>query len=700
MELPLDHFRLIGVSPSATSEEILRAFQLRLDKSPDEGFTFEVLTQRSELLRLTADLLTNNESRKEYENLLLNGASGLEFPSSREVAGLILLWEAGSPKEAFKLARKALQPPQTPALGSSREADLTLLAALTSRDAAIQEEDKRCYVNASDFLQEGIQILQRMGKLVDLRKDLEDDLMSLLPYRILDYLNREISDFESHKKGLNMLENFIIRRGGLEGKNKSEYDQLLSQDEFEAFFQQIKAFLTVQEQIDLYLNLQSKGSDEAGYLAFIALTAEGFTRRKPEKLIEAKRILKNLNLISFDSRPLSGCLDLLLADVQQAETEFLNSTDEKLKEWLNEYRDNRLQAICLYCKNWLENEVLKGYRDIEIKDVDLDSWFENREIQEFIENFEKKSTQSIAKANLARFGKNIRNFLEEDLNSDKSIENDTREESNLPLPGGFKKPMMYSSEEKISADELFKINYIESYKYILEKYAEFKFLIGDLIKNNSFLNKSALFFYFYTFLALFVCGIGVGAWRNNLKNKSDIKIPLNSINQDDKINKKIAEVNSFQNSNIQADSKLNDFADKNSNTQIMGIETTSPSLIQVKELINAWLKNKSYLLSGKGEVNLSKIVKQNLIKRLNEERSNDIKNKIYKNIQTEIQAIDFLTQSSSRITVLVEMQYSEQIFKEDGELVSETNFNPNLKVKYILGFSDESWKLVDYVSGV
>ena len=59
MELPLDHFRLIGVSPSATSDEILRAFQLRLDKTPDEGFTYEVLTQRSELLRLTADLLTD-----------------------------------------------------------------------------------------------------------------------------------------------------------------------------------------------------------------------------------------------------------------------------------------------------------------------------------------------------------------------------------------------------------------------------------------------------------------------------------------------------------------------------------------------------------------------------------------------------------------------------------------------------------------
>ena len=145
MELPLDHFRLIGVSPSATSEEILRACQLRLDKTPDEGFTFEVLTQRSELLRHTADLLTDPESRKKYENLMLNGATGLEFPSNRVVAGLILLWESGSPKEAFKISRKALQPPQTPALGSTRDADFSFLAALSARDSAIQEQQLRSY---------------------------------------------------------------------------------------------------------------------------------------------------------------------------------------------------------------------------------------------------------------------------------------------------------------------------------------------------------------------------------------------------------------------------------------------------------------------------------------------------------------------------------------------------------------------------
>ena len=400
MELPLDHFRLIGVSPSATSEEILRAFQLRLDKTPDEGFTYEVLTQRSELLRLTADLLTDPESRRDYENLLLNGASGLDLSSNREVAGLILLWESGSPKEAFKTARKALQPPQTPALGSSREADLTLLAALTSRDAAIQEQDQRSYSNAADFLQEGIQLLQRMGKLGELRKTLEEDLMSLLPYRILDLLSRDLNEDESHKKGLSMLENLIIKRGGLEGKNKSEYSDYLNQQEFESFFQQIKPFLTVQDQIDLFLELQKRGSSEAGFLAFLSLTAIGFARRKPSKLFEARKILKKLNLSGLDSMPLIGCLDLLLADVEQSSARFLSSSDEKLRDWLSTYPGEKLEAICIFCKNWLENDVLVGYRDINLKEIDLDSWFEDREIQEFIEQIEKKSNKNVLKSGL------------------------------------------------------------------------------------------------------------------------------------------------------------------------------------------------------------------------------------------------------------------------------------------------------------
>ncbi|MDA9746554.1 IMS domain-containing protein [Prochlorococcus sp. AH-736-K20] len=699
MELPLDHFRLIGVSPSATSEEILRAFQLRLDKTPDEGFTYEVLTQRSELLRLTADLLTNPESRREYENLLLNGSSGLDFSSNREVAGLLLLWESGSPKEAFKIARKALNPPQTPALGSSREADLTLLAALTARDSAIQDHQCRFYSSAADFLQEGIQLLQRMGKLSEKRKELEEDLVALLPYRILDLLSRDLNDQDSHKKGLSMLENLIIKRGGLEGNNKSEYGDYLNQQEFEAFFQQIKPYLTVQEQIDLFLELQKRGSVEAGFLAFLSLTAIGFSRRKPEKLFEAKRILKKLNLSGLDSMPLAGCLDLLLADIDQASARFSSSSDEKLRDWLNNYQGNKLEAICNFCKNWLENDVLVGYRDIESKEVDLDSWFEDREIQEFIEKLEKKSNKTTIKSNLQKqkINKESSTIIE-----DFPATSEINDERRLPWPGGIKQnyEKLDIQENKFN-EEIFKNKSIDFYKYLIEKIAELKFSFGEFFKDKEFTGRTTYRIYIYAFLILFSFGIGLGFLKNNFKesiqDKTVTKKPIVvNENQKDSDKDTIKEIKKKPSNDLNSNN-----GDSTIKKTFKEIEITkaSPSLEEIRNLINIWLQSKSNYLSGNSEINLTQIVGNGLINRTIEERQNDIKKGIYKEINSQILKIDLETQTSSRIAVLVELNYLERIINNSGELVNETSLNP-LKVKYILGFSNKKWKLVDFVSGL
>ena len=700
MELPLDHFRLIGVSPSATSEEILRAFQLRLDKTPDVGFTYEVLTQRSELLRLTADLLTDPESRREYENLLLNGISGLEFPSNREVAGLILLWESGSPKEAFKITRKALQPPQTPALGSSREADLTLLAALTARDSAIQEQQLRSYSNAADFLHEGIQLLQRMGKRGDIRKTLEEDLVALLPYRILDLLSRDFNDQESHKKGLSMLENLIIKRGGLEGNNKSEFKDYLNQQEFEAFFQQIKPFLTVQEQIDLFLELQKRGSLEAGFLAFLSLTAIGFSRRKPEKLFEARRILKKLNLSGLDSMPLVGCLDLLLADIEQASARFSSSSDENLRDWLNNYPGNKLEAMCIFCKNWLENDVLIGYRDIDLKEVDLDSWFEDREIQEFIEKLEKKSNKTKIRSNL----QSQQIETESSIKTTKEFD-DTKGniyEKRLPLPGGIKQDYEeFEVNENEFNEESFKKKPIEFYNFLIEKIAELKFSFGEFLKNKEIINQSPYLIYIFAFLFLFSFGIGIGFLRNNLKksiqDEAFPETPLVALDKNQKlIDKDIQEIKQSPSNELKS---IPEESTKITPLEVKELNNASPSIEEIKYLIETWLSNKSNYMAGKGELDLSKIVKDGLIKRTIEDRQKDIKKGVYQEISSKIQEIVLKSQTSSRIVAVAELNYSEKIFKNSGALLNEISINP-LKVKYILGFSNKSWKLVDFISGL
>lgn len=73
--------------------------------------------------------------------------------------------EAGQAQEASEAASRGLQPPQAPALGSSREADLTLLAGIACQAAATDYRNQRRYEASARTLQQGLQLLQRMGQL-------------------------------------------------------------------------------------------------------------------------------------------------------------------------------------------------------------------------------------------------------------------------------------------------------------------------------------------------------------------------------------------------------------------------------------------------------------------------------------------------------------------------------------------------------
>ena len=298
MELPIDHFRLLGVSPTTDGQTVLRTLQQRLDRAPDQGFTHDTLQARADLLRSSAELLSDEERRHAYERELTTIAdsdggavAGLEIPPSREVGGLLLLLEAGQALEAFDAASRGLQPPQAPALGSSREADLGLLAGLACHAAAGDYRGQRHYETAARTLQEGLQLLQRMGQLPDQRRRLEQELHALLPYRVLDLISRDLSAVAARQEGIALLDQLVQRRGGLEGDG----DPAFPASEFAPFFQQIRQFLTVQEQVDLFSGWAEAGSSNADWLASLALTASGFMQRKPERIQAAlQRLAKPL----------------------------------------------------------------------------------------------------------------------------------------------------------------------------------------------------------------------------------------------------------------------------------------------------------------------------------------------------------------------------------------------------------------------
>ncbi len=688
MELPIDHFRLIGVSPAAEAEAILRNLELRLDRLPDEGFTNETLAKRAELLRLSADLLTDLPRRQEYETALLSGATGLELASSREVAGLVLLWEADAAQEAFFLACKALQPPQAPALGSGREADLTLLAALSCKSAALQEQEQRRYESSAALLQEGIKLLQRMGKLPEQRADLVKELDQLLPYRILDLLSRDLSEQSSRQEGIRLLDNFVIQRGGLEGLGGKQKNGGLDQVDFELFFQQIRKFLTVQEQIDLFTRWQKQGSIDAGFLGVISLVADGYSRRKPERIQTARQNLKSIKSKELDYSPLLGCLDLLLADVELAQKKFLSSPDPELKLWLDNYPAETLAALCDYCCDWLRRDVLPGYRDVDSEVVDLEAWFADRDVQSFVENLDRKGAFGFAKASFSF------------ISSKPSEKNSDNQESLDPQPDKIFASQEQSNESQ-DTDELEDISQlenknenepdIESTKGLFYLWS----LIGlsGLIRPFSSIPKRFVFKLIIGITIIFgatYAGI-IYNQRSLLSNDEDqaeeIIDDVTSADAETDL-KEISE----ENVNFENNKKLFDLY------EIVPLISENPSKDQLNALLEAWLTSKADILAGGTNDILSGLARKPLMELVLKERSKDRSLGESQIIDAKIISIKVASRNSNRIEIKAKLSYRDKRINSFGDILSETSI-PTLSVRYILGRDEDAWRLHHYISG-
>ena len=659
MDLPIDHFRLLGVSPSAEPEAILRRLETRCDSPPDQGFTHEVLLQRADLLRRSADLLTDPADRAEYEAALLrlseshpNGTVGLDLPTTSEVAGLILLWEANGALEAFHLARQGLQPPQAPALGSGREADLTLLAALACRDAAVEEQDQRRYESAAQLLIEGIELQQRMGKLPDQQRQLEDALQGLTPFRILDLLSRDLGDQDSHQRGLTLLDELVVARGGLEATD-ADGDQpgSLSQEDFESFFHQIRRFLTVQEQIDLFSRWFEGGAADAGFLTVLALTAAGFSRRKPEFLEQARDRLQTLANADLDPMPLLGCLDLLLGNVKDADRHFAVLRDPDLQAWFLNHPGDRLAAQCEYCRAWLERDVLQGYRDVDATAADLDAWFADRDVQGFVDRLDRKASRQIG-----------------------------AEEISLAWSTAGDASLVSSSEAA------------ESDQDIDSEDADATPLWQQRFWQQSWFRPAAA--------AVALVGITVAGVVLVRRNWDPAPLlpetaSLSAEEEDDELEEK----KELDSASSPVDDKpiasLKPDLDLSAPTE--PLLSDAPTEAELQALLQGWLDAKALMLSGE-PADLSVVAREHLVKRMELEREADQAAGRSNSIDASITTIEVVDRKPRRIELLAQVAYSDRLQAADGTVIDETA-PTDFSVTYVLGRDGTQWRLHDYIPG-
>ncbi|WP_390129884.1 IMS domain-containing protein [Synechococcus sp. HIMB2401] len=662
MDLPIDHFRLLGVSPSAAPEAILRRLEARCDSPPDQGFTHEVLLQRADLLRRSADLLTDPADRAEYEAALLrlseshpNGTVGLDLPTSSEVAGLMLLWEANGALEAFQLARQGLQPPQAPALGSGREADLTLLAALACRDAAVEEQDQRRYESAAQLLIDGIELQQRMGKLPDQQRQLEDALQGLTPFRILDLLSRDLGDQESHQRGLKLLDELVVARGGLEATDAYGVQPgSLNQEDFESFFQQIRRFLTVQEQIDLFSRWFERGAADAGFLTVLALTAAGFSRRKPEFLEQARDRLQTLANADLDPMPLLGCLDLLLGNVKDADRHFALLRDPDLQAWFLNHPGDRLAAQCEYCRAWLERDVLPGYRDVDASGVDLDAWFADRDVQGFVDRLDRKASRQIGAEEITLAWAMAGDASLGDSSGAAESDQDVDSEDTDATPfwqQRFWQPSWFRPAAAAVA------------------------LVGITVAGFGLLRRN------WDPAPLLPEIASLSAEEEEVEAKQELDAVSSAVDDELVDDEPIASLKPDLEPSAPSEPLL----------------SNAPTEAELQALLQGWLDAKALMLSGE-PAELSVVAREPLVKRVEQERDADKAAGRSKSIDASITSIEVVDRSPQRIELLAQVAYSDRLQAADGTVIDETA-PTDFIVTYVLGRDGTQWRLHDYIPG-
>jgi hypothetical protein len=390
VKLPLNVFQVLGVSPGASANNVLMQVGKRLEACPYSGLSMDTMSKRQVLLKeFSQFILCNNTVQNAVRSPISEPEYFLEdlsIPSeSYATAALSLLLEAGMQAECIILGTELIRRKEKEYPRKDQTlSDLTHLIGYATIEQAEHFKSSRHYELSAQKLERGLSILNNSENPQIISK-INEKLEDILPFRILDLLSRSTEE-QSRSAGLALLQKLVEHRGGLDCVSNKYIDN----SEFKAFFRQIRYYLTVQEQIDLFNKWSSQNSKTACFLLGISLVASGFSQRKPQRLVEALHIFQKLG--STELNQVFAFIYLLLGRVNEAKQLFTSlnvySNSPSTTSMTYMRPEENLGELCDCCREWLTYDVLEGYRDIE-KDADLESYFNDRDVTIFIEDSDR-----------------------------------------------------------------------------------------------------------------------------------------------------------------------------------------------------------------------------------------------------------------------------------------------------------------------
>lgn len=635
MKLPLDNFQVLGVSPGSSASNILMKLERRLTFCNYAGFSKETLRMRKDLLNQYSKPLLDTERRSEFEQSYKaydpvdEDKRFVETPKGNEVAGLLLLLESGQYDECLTICNELLAGKQKrqDTGNDCISSDLYLVIAYGTIEYGKILRGQRHYEYSCRILERGLESIKGRTDQEEIERLITKELEDIVPYRILDLLSREM-DEKIRKKGMQLLDNFVMERGGLDNTS----NLYIKNDEFKAFFRQIRYFLTVQEQIDLYRKWCKSGCSSACFLLGISLVASGFARRKPERLVEALKVMNKL-----DSNELSDIItytSLLLGKVEVAK-DISFYADTNNQEENKTSPETRLAILCSNCREWLEHDVLEGYRDLET-DTDLEAYFSDRDVTTFIEE------------------------QDSDILSNKSTNKtflDARDLSNKLLRGS-------ATENKSKSNKATK-NEKSTYSNKIRDVNRFLFLKPIDKKWTISILALALLIIVWSFISK----------GDHTKQKD------------------VTSIGTKRNLTVNMTEQVRDKEKQAGVSKRLTSTEQVPNKSELEYILSEWLNIKSKTLSGLSMPNnASRIATPEAIRRLESERKADIAKAQRQRIIVTLKDLDIIRKEQKRIEVSATLDYEDDRLNKNGKIIEKTPKHV-FKKTYILVNKGTGWLL-------
>ncbi|MGL5033476.1 MAG: J domain-containing protein, partial [Microcystaceae cyanobacterium] len=409
VRIPLDYFSVLGIPFQVSEDQISQAYQDRLVQLPRREFGEAAIAARNRLLRSAYEVLADEEQRQAYQQLWwptpeptesspeLNesGQPSLEVVPADLIGALLILQDLGEYELVLTFAEAEIYHPEDPDAIAPTRSDLVLITALAYLEISREQWQRSDYEGAAHAGLKGLARLQQEDLFANVQEEIRDEIYKLRPYRILEFLTKDgetdsTSDLAQNGerlKAIELLKDMIQDRFGIEGRGNDRSG--LGIDDFLQFIQQLRPYLTVDEQETLFLAEADRPSVIASFLAVYALLAKGIAAKQPKKLEECKMLLaklKNRQEVALEE----AICALLLGQTELALLALKDCHDEKAIASIREQsadQSDLIPGLYSYTEQWLEKDIFPCFWDLhpERQLVSLEDYFADVSVQNYLE---------------------------------------------------------------------------------------------------------------------------------------------------------------------------------------------------------------------------------------------------------------------------------------------------------------------------